>query len=66
MSSIVNFTYDQKGIEDIRSWNYGTNWPIVYIIYNDSRAYVGELLTLSVEQNNICWNQSLKIFLRYA
>lgn len=44
MSSIVNFTYDQKGIEDIRSWNYGTNWPIVYIIYNDSRAYVGETL----------------------
>ena len=44
MSSIVNYTYDQKGIEDIRSWNYGTNWPIVYIIYNDSKAYVGETL----------------------
>lgn len=44
MSSIVNFTYDQKGIEDIRLWNYGSNWPIVYIIYNDSKAYVGETL----------------------
>ncbi len=44
MSSIVNFTYDQKGIEDIRSWNYGTNCPIVYRIYDDSWAYVGETL----------------------
>ena len=44
MSSIVNYTYDKQGISKIKEWVFGTNWPIVYIIYNDSRAYVGETL----------------------
>lgn len=44
MSSIVNFSYDINGIKDIADWGFGKNWPIVYIIYNDVKAYVGETL----------------------
>ena len=44
MSAIVNYKYDKKGIENIKQWAYGVNWPIVYIIYNDKKAYVGETL----------------------
>lgn len=44
MSSIVNYSYDKSGIKDIENWAFGTNWPIVYIIYNDTKAYVGETL----------------------
>ena len=44
MSSIVNFTYDKEGVKHIAEWGYGVNWPIVYIVYNDEKAYVGETL----------------------
>lgn len=28
--------------QQIASVNHGTNWPVVYLIYNDSEVYVGE------------------------
>ena len=40
------YTYEKNSIDAIRDWPYGTNWPSVYIIYNDSRAYVGQTLDL--------------------
>lgn len=44
MTSVVNCSYDKNGIEQIKEWSFGTNWPSVYIVYNDSKAYVGETL----------------------
>lgn len=44
MNSIVTYRYDKKIINSIKEWQYGTNWPIVYIYYNDRSAYVGETL----------------------
>ena len=44
MSVIKTFTYDKKGVEQIGEWAFGTNWPVVYIVFNDSKAYVGETL----------------------
>ena len=44
MSSIICFSYAESSIEQISEWGFGTNWPIVYIIYNDTTAYVGETL----------------------
>ena len=44
MTSVVNYTYDRNVISKIKEWNYGVNWPSVYIIYNANSAYVGETL----------------------
>lgn len=44
MSSIVNYSYSKENINQIKEWHYGVNWPIVYIIYNSKKAYVGETL----------------------
>ena len=44
MTSVVNYAYDRDVISKIKEWNYGVNWPSVYIIYNASTAYVGETL----------------------
>lgn len=44
MSSIVRFDYDKNSINQIKEWRYGVNWPVVYIIYNEEYAYVGETL----------------------
>lgn len=44
MTSVIDFEYDTNCIEKIKDWRFGKNWPIVYIIYNDTNAYVGETL----------------------
>ncbi len=40
MAVISNFNYSKESIEQIKNWSFGTNWPAVYIIYNDRNAYV--------------------------
>lgn len=47
MPSIVNYAYSKENIATIKSWHYGTNWPAVYIIYNNESAYIGETLDLA-------------------
>ncbi len=47
---IKKFTFNKKCLNDIkeldtRSIKYGTNWPVVYILNNDTKAYVGETLS---------------------
>ncbi len=44
MLSVVEKSYSKSGLDGIREWRFGQNWPIVYIIYNDKKAYVGETL----------------------
>ena len=44
MSSVTCFSYDTNCVKRIREWGYGTNWPVVYIIYSDESAYVGETI----------------------
>ncbi len=44
MLSISNYNYDSECIGEIEKWAFGTNWPVVYIAYNENVAYVGETL----------------------
>lgn len=44
MLSMVNYTYDASGVRKLSDWGFGTNWPVVYIIYNEKDAYVGETI----------------------
>ena len=44
MLSIESLKYDDNTIASLNEWQYGTNWPSVYIFYNETSAYVGETL----------------------
>ena len=44
MTNIAEYAYDKNGVAKISEWGFGRNWPVVYIIYNDQKAYVGETL----------------------
>ena len=44
MNSIVTYKYDEGIFDNLKNWIFGTNWPVVYIYYNDQKAYVGETL----------------------
>lgn len=44
MIAVKNLKYANGIAYGINSWPYSNNWPVVYIYYNDSFAYVGETL----------------------
>ncbi len=44
MIAVKNLKYTDGVVCGINSWPYSINWPVVYIYYNDSSAYVGETL----------------------
>lgn len=45
MSEIKTFSFDKQGVEKIRDYKYGGNWPIVYILENGKELYVGESIS---------------------
>lgn len=44
MSEIKSFPFNTAGVEQIRNYKYGSNWPIVYLIENGKELYVGETI----------------------
>ncbi len=44
MVSIEEFKYSAEAVRTISYWQYANNWPIVYIMHNDTDAYIGETL----------------------
>ncbi len=42
MSEIETFPFSQEGIGKIKSYKYGKNWPVVYLLENGKEMYVGE------------------------
>lgn len=44
MSEIKTFSFNNSEIEKIRSYKYGSDWPIVYIIEDGKELYVGETI----------------------
>ena len=47
--SLVIRDYPFPGAEnEVAATTYGTNWPVVYLIYNDNEVYVGETTSASV------------------
>ena len=45
MSEIKTFPFNLSGVEQIRRYKYGSNWPIVYLIENGKELYVGESIS---------------------
>ena len=46
MSDIKTFTFSKDSLEEIKSFEYGRNWPVVYILENGKSAYVGETVRM--------------------
>lgn len=42
MSNIVTFKYSKDNFDKIKNYNFGRNWPVVYILNDDKELYVGE------------------------
>jgi len=42
MAEIKSFPFKKENFDQIRSYKFGKNWPVVYIIENNNEAYVGQ------------------------
>lgn len=47
MSKIKTFAFDRTKLDSIKKYEYGLNWPVVYIIENGKDAYIGESTSVS-------------------
>lgn len=46
MAQIISFEFNPSGVEKIREYHYGRDWPVVYLLEASSEAYVGETTNL--------------------
>lgn len=44
MSEIKTFPFNSLGVEQIRDYKYGSDWPVVYLIEDGKELYVGETI----------------------
>jgi DUF2075 family protein/SOS-response transcriptional repressor LexA len=42
MSDIKKFSFDKNNFDEIKSYKFGRNWPVVYIIKDDKEIYIGQ------------------------
>lgn len=44
MSDIKSFNFARESFEEIKGYQYGRNWPVVYIAENGKEVYIGETI----------------------
>lgn len=47
MAEIKIFQFNEKHLGDVKSSQYGENWPVVYVLENGTEAYIGESTSVS-------------------
>lgn len=44
MSQIKSFKFDKNSFNEIRTYRFGKNWPVVYVLENGKDVYVGQAI----------------------
>ncbi len=60
MVDIKTLKFDSEILAKAKSFKYGTNWPVVYIINNDNEAYIGETTNFGIRSNQHLANEVRK------
>ncbi|MEX2410150.1 MAG: DNA/RNA helicase domain-containing protein, partial [Candidatus Paceibacterota bacterium] len=45
MSNIRTFSFDKTKLESVKEYEFGKNWPVVYLLENGKELYVGETIS---------------------
>lgn len=51
-TKMLKFPFNTNGVSQLQDIPFGTNWPVVYILNNDTKAYVGESHNLYKRMKN--------------
>ncbi|MDO8729292.1 MAG: DUF2075 domain-containing protein [bacterium] len=46
MGKIQTFPFERAEFDQLKSYHFGLNWPVVYILQNDQEIYIGETTNL--------------------
>ena len=46
MSNIVSFKYDRDHFDKIKDFNFGRNWPVVYLLEDKKEIYIGQTINV--------------------
>lgn len=57
MVKINTLNFDSSASEEAKKIKYGSNWPVVYIINNNTEAYIGETTNFSSRTNQHLSNE---------
>jgi len=44
MSNIVTFKYNRDNFNEIKNYNFGRNWPVVYLLEDKKEIYIGQTI----------------------
>lgn len=44
MSNIVTFKYNRDNFDQIKNYNFGRNWPVVYVLEDKKEIYIGQTI----------------------
>ena len=42
LSDIKSFSFDRNALSEMKTYHFGKNWPVVYILENGREIYIGE------------------------
>ena len=45
------YSFDNDGLNELKSFEYGKNWPVVYLIHNNKDLYIGETTSAEVRMS---------------
>lgn len=49
--NIRTYSFDSNGLNELKTNEYGKNWPVVYLIHDDDNLYIGETSSAEVRMN---------------
>ena len=61
MIDIKTYKFDTNVVETLENTRYGNKWPIVYIINNDTEAYIGETINAYIRAKQHLDNPKRKL-----
>ena len=48
---IRTYSFDNDGLNELKKFEYGKNWPVVYLIHNNQDLYIGETTSAEVRMS---------------
>lgn len=48
---IRTYSFDNDGLNELKNYEYGKNWPVVYLIHNNQDLYIGETTSAEVRMS---------------
>lgn len=60
MDEICSYSFDDEGLEMVRSSRNGKDWPVVYLIHDDKNLYIGETTSVATRMSQHLKNDEKK------